>query len=482
MRTMRLAAAFLCALLVCVTAFAQDTPPDQPPPDPSKKDEPKPDEPKKEEPKKEKPVSENLKPPKNIPEKAVKLLNEGIEFMDKARQGTAESLDFVDKAVEKFEAAVLCGPNFALAEYHRGIAYQFTQEFDDAQRVLEKALRINPQFYEAMVELGDTHAWMKEYDEAMKMYDKCLAVKPDYALAFRNKAIIFLRRRELVKAAENVKKAMELDPEDKFGKAISDIIDIEVKGPGFKQQFVKETEHYTILTDAGQEFADSLGKEIELVYRVFTGVFPKIEKSKQKFPIYVFEKPEDYFKWGGPPGSGGFFSDFQQKLQFFKQKADADSRLVLYHEGFHQFINHYFDDAPDWFNEGHAEYFGALEYRPKEGKMFAKPNQWRLKPIQDAIRGGNTVPLAKLLQMTRAEYYDRRTIMRNYAQGWSFVYFLWEYQGGKYKQYVSNYFQALEKRMGLKKAYQAVFGKANMALIETEWKAFILTLSLPEKK
>ncbi|MDQ7780270.1 MAG: tetratricopeptide repeat protein, partial [Planctomycetota bacterium] len=319
-----------------------ETPPEKPP-----DGETPPEKPPEEAPKKEKPKSENLIPPSYISERAVKLLNEGVELMEKAKQGGSNSLDYVDQALKKFEGAVLAsGKDFALAEYHRGIAFQFTQEFTEARRVLERALKVNPKFYEAMVELGDTHAWMKDYENAQKLYDRCIETKPDYALAPRNKAIIFLRTRELEKAQEFIKKAMALDPEDKLGKELEKDIDIEVKGPGFKKEYVKESAHYRIMTDIGQQFADDLAKEIELIYNVFTNVFPKIDKEKKKFPIYVFANPKDYFTWGGPPGSGGFFSDLQQKLQFFRQKSEVDTRLVLYHEGFHQFLNHYLLDCP----------------------------------------------------------------------------------------------------------------------------------------
>ncbi|MDQ7780401.1 MAG: DUF1570 domain-containing protein, partial [Planctomycetota bacterium] len=129
-----------------------------------------------------------------------------------------------------------------------------------------------------------------------------------------------------------------------------------------------------------------------------------------------------------------------------------------------------------WFNEGHAEYFGALQYVAKESKMYARPNQWRLEPAQTAVNNGTTVPLSKLVQMTHAEFYDPKTIGRNYAQAWSFVYFLWECQNGKYRSYVTRYFDALRNRCGLKKAYDTVFGKTDMKKLEAEWKAFVQKL------
>ena len=35
---------------------------------------------------------------------------------------------------------------------------------------------------------------------------------------------------------------------------------------------------------------------------------------------------------------------------------DADTKIVLYHEGFHQFLHDYLEDAPQWFDEGLGDY------------------------------------------------------------------------------------------------------------------------------
>jgi oligoendopeptidase F len=76
--------------------------------------------------------------------------------------------------------------------------------------------------------------------------------------------------------------------------------------------------------------------------------------------------------------------------------------------------------------------------------------------------------------MDRSEYYGPQ-IGINYAQGWSFVYFLWRYENGKYAQYAKNYFKLIKSRTrySLRELYNKVFAK-DINTLETEWRAFVL--------
>lgn len=420
--------------------------------------------------------TDNLRPPEGTPQAAIEADAKGYLLLEEAKKQRGDAIDTVERAIQELEKAIRTAPKFALPYYHLGICLQYTKEYEDAKNALEKALKINPEFHEAMVELGDVYAWLKKNSKAIEQYDRALAIAPDYALAWREKGIVLVRQRKLEEAREALTKARALDKSDQLTDDVLKMIENVLKGPGWKTTYKKEGEHFIVMTDDSQETADLLSKHAEIVYTLYTKVIPEVDTEDIKFPILVFKEQKDYSAYGGPPNSGGYYNPMVRHLVFYKQQKLSDTLLVLYHEAFHQYLHYYLEDAPQWFNEGHADYFGPSEYVEKSKMMYIRLNPWRLPVIQQAIRSNRYQPLDKLLLMTQDELYDPQTISLNYAQSWSFVYFLWQYKNGTYAPILKAYFRKLREGAGLKKAYAATFGRSPMKQIEQEWKDFILKL------
>jgi hypothetical protein len=245
-----------------------------------------------------------------------------------------------------------------------------------------------------------------------------------------------------------------------------------------------------------QEFADDIGKHAELIYKTYTRIFPKVNKEKRKFPIIVHASKADYQAVGGPPSAGGHYEPFLRKLVLFNYEKDRDLKIVLYHEGFHQFLHDYLDDAPQWFDEGLGDFFGPSKYiapvkikgglkQTAEGMQLC-PNPWRLKYIQMAIQAGKIRPWRKLMLMSQAELYEEEWAGIHYAQAWSIIYFLVRggappgAEAGPYFKILQEYFSALRRGDGQETAFENSFGKRNVAKLEEEWKAFTLGLNAEE--
>lgn len=421
------------------------------------------------------PKTDNLRPPEGTPQAAIENDAKGNLLLEEAKKQRGDAIDTVEKAIKELEKAART-PKFALPQYHLGIAYQYTKEYDDAQSALEKALKINPDFFEAMVELGDTYSWLKKNDKAIEQYDRAIAIAPDYALAYREKGIVLIRQRKVQEAREALAKSVALDKTDQAADQILKMVDNDLKGPGWKSTYQAEGEHFVVTTDDSQDTADLLLKHVEIVYTLYTKIFPEAEKEAIKFPVLVFKDAKDYQAYGGPPNTGGYYNPMMRNLVFFKQAKLSDTLLVLYHEAFHQYLAYYLEDAPQWYNEGHGDYFGPSEYVEKSKMMYIRVNPWRLGLIQGAIKANRYQPLDKLMLMTQDELYDPQTIGLNYAESWSFVYFLWQYKSGAYAPILKAYFKKLREGAGLKKAYTATFGRSPMKQIEQEWKDFITGL------
>lgn len=81
--------------------------------------------------------------------------------------------------------------------------------------------------------------------------------------------------------------------------------------------------------------------------------------------------------------------------------------------------------------------------------------------------------------MTQPEMYNPQSVGVNYAEAWAVVYFMWNYQGGKYAAVLRNYFFEMQKGAGIRRAYQNTFGRLDMKTFQDEWERYILALEIP---
>ena len=213
--------------------------------------------------------------------------------------------------------------------------------------------------------------------------------------------------------------------------------------PGWK---AIDTENYLIVYNAEvkRPLIKKIAKHIEAIRKqIYVPMFPPTTDVKAISVVRVCKDRAEYFRYGGPGGSAGYWSPGDEELVFFQDKSNKkDSLRVLYHEAFHQYIHYAVGDvAPhSWFNEGHGDYYAGHNYRGK--KFVADVFRWRTGIISNAIARKSYVPLKKFLKYTQGEYYAKAGLC--YAQGWSFVYFLREVERRKIKKY-KQYFGLLDR-------------------------------------
>ena len=385
------------------------------------------------------------------------------------------AMDAVKAAIEKLEQARGLDPMCALPDYYLGIARQLTGEPPLAIKRLEEALRRNPAFHEAMVELGDAFRWAGNDKEAAASYERAIGTSPGYAHAYYMRALLRVSKQELEAARADLKKALELRPGKADYAAAEKQLRLVLDGPDWKEKFEVETRNYVVRTNVSQAFCQQVADHAELIRRLYEGLFPR-SKAKRKSPIVVFKDSQEYHQNGGPAQAGGHYDPTWKQLFLFKYPKESDTLLVLYHEGFHQFLDGVLErDAPQWFNEGLADYFGPSEYYKEKGDegMKVKPNPWRLQLVKRMLQRNQQVPWEKLMTMSQAEMYQRDAIGNHYAQAWSIVYFLAEADERAHFHYLKDYFQALRKGKSQAEAWQATFGKTDVAALEARWREFL---------
>jgi tetratricopeptide (TPR) repeat protein len=423
----------------------------------------------------------NLQLPDGLTEAGKKQLEEAIAAWDKAyaslQRGRPDAKTQAEAAIVKLNAARAVDGKSPLCDYYLGIAYQLTAQPELAIARLRDAVRKNPKFHEAFVELGDAFFYhsQNKLADAEKAYDDAVRVGPEYAHGYKMRAAFRMTRERFADALADYRRALQLKPGDVETLMAIQQLALAVEGPRWTQAFETESKNYIIKTNVSQEFSDEVSKHAELIRRLYESIFPKPGKKK-KSVIIVFASKKEYHQNGGPQGAGGHFNPLFKQLYLFKYAKDSDTKLVLYHEGFHQFLDALEVEAPQWFNEGMADFFGPSQYVNEKGTegMRIQPSPWRIDLIKQAIRGGQTIPFQRLMTMTQAEMYDPKVVSVAYAQAWSMCYFFAQADDRAHFEYLKDYFQALRKGKTLKQAYESVFGKADMAAMEERWRTYIL--------
>ncbi len=425
-----------------------------------------------------KPASTNLTVPADLPADAKKALEEAIEAFKAAEKATAGSAQAFKQSVAKLKAASQKASKSPLPLYYLGMAYQGQRNFKEAKTVLEKAVKLNPQFHEALVELGDVYVWQKKLKEAIPQYEKALSLEPLYAHALDNKAFALIQMGDFAGAKTTLLEAEKLQKEPGRVYYMRQV-DREIQGPGWKPTFTVETENYIVTTGISEEFAKEIANNAELIRRAYNVVFSGIAKPDRKYAIWVYESVDAYHAAGNSAQALGHYDLRFRKLVVPRQKNKAMTYTVLYHEAFHQYLHNYLELAPQWFNEGLGDYFGAFEYSRVAGKekMLSKPNKGRLNNAQYAIQAKILPPAAELMVMSQQEMYEPKMASFHYAESWAIMYFLIQGNKPEYKRVLISYFDLLRKGKDRNEAYEQTFGKIDMAKFDLEWKGYIANLS-----
>lgn len=262
-------------------------------------------------------------------------------------------------------------------------------------------------------------------------------------------------------------------------------------------------------------------RELESIRKEYIKLFPPARAFDDVSVVRVCKDEAEYLKYGGSLGSAGYWHAAAEELVFYdKENEDgeagtgkADTRIVLYHEAFHQYI--YFAVgrlAPhSWFNEGTGDYFsGALIKGGRVKKIDVNP--WRIDYIKYAIegyRGLRTIPFSEILKMEQAEFYNRSIVGVAYSQAWSMIYFLRTSKEAKkhptWSGILDTYFNTLkdvfaehmdpflksgeeptpEVMEGIRKASRdaaldKAFSDVNLRELEVAWREYTLSLKSPK--
>ena len=383
-----------------------------------------------------------------------------------------------DQALRSCSEALKADPNCGFVYYLRAQCYLAKNDMDKALQDAQAAVRIQSDFTEAYRLMGKIYNWKFQPKEAIAILEKALAIDKDQSDVYLELAKAHYYDRNIDKAVEVLQKA----PQDGMVKKYLKSMQLNKTGPQWKKKYIRETKHYSVLSNVSQPFADEIAQHAELAFNAYSHHFPTDRlKNSPKSRIIVFESQLQFMEYNYLTtdhmfeNAAGIYSPIMKELVLFDSNDKEDTIDTLYHEGFHQFLDLCLSvqDVPICFNEGMAEYFGAS--RIQGGQLTTGlVNRYRLQTIQRAVEDGNFIPLKDVFTYTQGQYYQNAHLC--YAEGWSLMHFLIHAGGEGYRPLLRNYFKALFNGKSQDEPFQEGFGKVNWKNLTQEWKRYVKSL------
>jgi TPR repeat protein len=196
------------------------------------------------------------------------------------------------------------------------------------------------------------------------------------------------------------------------------------------------SEHFTVLSDAGEKEAGKVARQFERFRVALAEILPKA-RLDPGIPVLIFaarnersfrELLPEFWEKKDTVHPTGFFTRGTRRY-YIVLRTDVDVAWrdgenpfhVLYHEYVHLVIDLNYENVPVWLNEGLAEFIGATVVT-SEAIEVGRP----IWPHVELLRAKKPVPTAMLFKVDHSspEYNERDRSGVLYAQSWALVHYL----------------------------------------------------------
>ncbi|NUN50879.1 MAG: DUF1570 domain-containing protein [Candidatus Brocadiae bacterium] len=204
--------------------------------------------------------------------------------------------------------------------------------------------------------------------------------------------------------------------------------------------------------------------------------------------IYIFESRQRYIEsTGAPYFAGGHFDT--QKGQIFIYMDTPDKYETIFHEGIHQLVHTISQMKVEklterrnvnmfWFTEGIATFFEGFKRDAQGGFILGEISQKYLPTAKQLVTTGKHMKLTEIMKLSYVDFSrrsgDPKFVMNMYSQSWSIVYFLYKFDGGKYKDKFETYYKSEVAQKGSFDAAKAAFGDLDQ--LNKEYEEFVKNL------
>ena len=394
--------------------------------------------------------------------------------------------------IEKLDAAIEAAPQFDLTYYYRGCLYFYLPAKKKSLADLCQAINVNPDFHEAYKKRGDIYLGFYQLEEAMNDYQKAIEINGDYSYGYSGRGYLYFILGEEDKAVADLTRAVDLDPENDEARENYRNIKHVIKGPTWRNTYVRETKHYIVKTNISRQKCRIYAAFLEAIRNHYARVFSIRNKSTGKKSVaLIFETEIGYQAYAmlttesGAESTLGYYHPHYRQLLLFEPIDQEEATLkVMYHEAFHMFLHEIMDmdNIPIWLNEGMAEYFGGTRITYENARTRVKTgliHQENREILLLAMENDRIVSFEKIMNESKREFYGPDGSFR-YAQAWSMVHFFTHYKNGVYAHILKKYFLALKKGQTGRPAFRETFGQEDLKKMRREWREYVLKLK-PDK-
>lgn len=267
-----------------------------------------------------------------------------------------------------------------------------------------------------------------------------------------------------------------------------------------KSGWLIETEHYQIRTNYSLEAGVQLGKKLERLYRVWKQLFIRYYATEEQVTalfsgrsrgrgivlprhrVAYFRDRDDYIRYLRPlfPNidiSIGIYMDTARQACFFAGD-DYDER-TLYHEATHQLFSETRSVHPAaaskgnfWIVEGIAMYMESLrdegEYHVLGGRNDIRLQNACYRLLHDSFY----VPLDEFCQYNLKKMQEDQRIATLYSQAAGLTHFLIHYDGGRYRDALVAYVEAVYSARDTASTLPRLTG-ASFSELDRQYRTFI---------
>jgi hypothetical protein len=222
------------------------------------------------------------------------------------------------------------------------------------------------------------------------------------------------------------------------------------------------TDHYTVLSELGQDRSDALSRQLEAYYGLYNKLFRFGDEAlKAKLNVREFQEKAGFDAYLGQV-VGQTKDDFvylhypnperSELLLFGKDEPDFSASLA--HQAFVQFLKAFVPNPPLWMREGLAVWFESARWNDEKSELEFPENLAWLETAKSLKERSLLQPLDKLLAIGQDQARAELDVF--YPQSWALVSFLLNSQDKAYNRLLWDSMTALKRDASLEDNQAAV--------------------------
>jgi tetratricopeptide (TPR) repeat protein len=230
------------------------------------------------------------------------------------------------------------------------------------------------------------------------------------------------------------------------------------------------TKNFFVMGNTGEKELRQAGAKLEQFRDAFTQLFPKTHlNTSVPTTVVIFKSDDSYFpfKIGASAGYIRPGQDVNYITFTTEHYGQQDTFSDIFHEYIHLLVKDTFKNAPVWFNEGLAKYYGALKIDDQKVTAGA--------PVANhviALRESRLLSLKTLFEVDTTSPYYNETKKQGifYAESWALMHYL--IGNPRYVESLAKFLDLLNANVAKDQAFQQAFGMPLEAM-ETEFRNYV---------